>query len=150
MLTDAQIYDLEQYELFRAPITHDINGYFADDLDEGDVIRLESGLWTVESKNSYSINLSNNDKTDNHSSNMFFGHWQETLTKAGFEYVSEEPRKIVEPIFVEPVHNNNDIFPEPLPQGEQLSLFGEPEPLTAVKTMEHKKVNLPSYSLRRI
>lgn len=147
MLTDAQIYDLEQYELFRAPITHDINGYFADDLDEGDVIRLEGGLWTVEGKNSYSINLSNNDKTDNHSSNMFFGHWQETLTKAGFEYVPEEIRKIVEPIFAEPVSKVNNIFPEPLPQGEQLSLFGEPEPLTAIKTTENKKVNLPSYPI---
>ena len=29
-LTDIQNYDLEQFEIFRSPVTHDVNGYYAD------------------------------------------------------------------------------------------------------------------------
>lgn len=58
-LTDIQNYDLEQFEIFRSPITHDVNGYYADDLAEGDTVKLDGELWTVKSAATYSISLVN-------------------------------------------------------------------------------------------
>ncbi len=89
-LSDIQSYDLEQFEIYRSPITHDINGYHADDLDKGDTIKLDGELWTVKSKSTYSISLVN----DNGKKNIYNSpesKWQETITKAGFEFVSDEP-----------------------------------------------------------
>ena len=89
-LTDIQSYDLEQFEIYRSPITHDVNGYHADDLDKGDTIKLDGELWTVKSKSTYSISLVN-DNGKKHIYNSPESKWQETITKAGFEFVSDEP-----------------------------------------------------------
>ena len=58
-LNDVQAYDLEQFELYRTPVTHDRNGYYADDLDTGDTIRLDGTLWTVASKSEYPSTAAN-------------------------------------------------------------------------------------------
>lgn len=89
-LTDIQSYDLEQFEIYRSPITHDVNGYHADDLDKGDTIKLDGELWTVKSKSTYSISLTN-DKGKKHIYNSPESKWQETITKAGFEFIPDEP-----------------------------------------------------------
>ena len=119
-LTDIQNYDLEQFEIFRSPITHDVNGYYADDLAEGDTVKLDGELWTVKSATTYSISLVN-DSGEKNIYNSPESKWQETITKAGFEFVPEKALEISEPVFAEP---------EPFyTQGEQLTFFGEPVPI---------------------
>ena len=83
-LTSQQAYDLEQFELYRTPVTHDRNGYYADDLDAGDQIRLDGEIWTVVLKNDYTIRLSNSEKTDPDNVQNIYGKWQDTgLCRAG-------------------------------------------------------------------
>ena len=119
-LTDIQNYDLEQFEIFRSPITHDVNGYYADDLAEGDTVKLDGELWTVKSAATYSISLVN-DNGEKKIYNSPDSKWQEAITKAGFEFVTEKALEISEPVFAEP---------EPFyTQGEQLTFFGEPVPI---------------------
>ena len=122
-LSDVQQYDLEQFEIFRSPVTHDVNGYYADDLTEGDTVRLDGELWTVQSTKNSSIHLVGSEGQDK----MFFGGWQETMTKAGFEYIPD--RQIEAPVFAEPVKQTETMEPEPDSQGIQLTLFGEPVPV---------------------
>ena len=133
-LTDIQNYDLEQFEIFRSPVTHDVNGYYADDLAEGDTVKLDGELWTVKSATTYSISLVN----DNGEKNIYNSpesKWQETITKAGFEFVPEKALEISEPVFAEP---------EPFyTQGEQLTFFGEPVPIEQTeKKTRAKPVNI--------
>ena len=133
-LTDIQNYDLEQFEIFRSPVTHDVNGHYADDLAEGDTVKLEGELWTVKSAATYSISLVN----DNGEKNIYNSpesKWQETITKAGFEFVPENTLEISEPVFAEP---------EPFyAQGEQLTFFGEPVPIEQTeKKTRAKPVNI--------
>lgn len=99
-LTDIQNYDLEQFEIFRSPVTHDVNGYYADDLAEGDTVKLDGELWTVKSVTAYSISLVN-DRSEKNIHNSLENKWQETIAKAGFEFVSENTLQIDEPILVE-------------------------------------------------
>ena len=115
-LTDFQNYDLEQYELYRSPVTHDVNGYYAEDLDEGDTIRLDGELWTVKSAVTYSISLVNDNGDEKYISNSPDSKWYESLTKAGFEYIPEP--QIEAPVFAEPVQKKQeDISPEPFSAG---------------------------------
>lgn len=149
-LNDVQAYDLEQFELHRAPITHDANGYYADDLDVGDTIHLEGKLWTVKSKTDYYIRLVNQDKSDNNSEQDFFSHWQEKLTKMGFEFIPEG-REIETPVFAEPPES--EITPEPEEGDMQLTLFGEPIPIEKVgkkeRTVKPKKIAAPDYPIEQ-
>ena len=133
-LTDIQNYDLEQFEIFRSPITHDVNGYYADDLAEGDTVKLDGELWTVKSAATYSISLVN-DSGEKNIYNSPESKWQETITKAGFEFVPEKALEISEPVFAEP---------EPFyTQGEQLTFFGEPVPIEQTeKKTRAKPVNI--------
>lgn len=133
-LTDIQNYDLEQFEIFRSPITHDVNGYYADDLAEGDTVKLDGKLWTVKSAATYSISLVN-DNVEKKIYNSPESKWQETITKAGFEFVPEKALEISEPVFAEP---------EPFyTQGEQLTFFGEPVPIEQTeKKTRAKPVNI--------
>lgn len=133
-LTDIQNYDLEQFEIFRSPVTHDVNGYYADDLAEGDTIKLDGELWTVKSAATYSISLVN-DSGEKNIYNSPESKWQETITKAGFEFVPEKALEISEPVFAEP---------EPFyTQGEQLTFFGEPVPIEQTeKKTRAKPVNI--------
>lgn len=133
-LTDIQNYDLEQFEIFRSPITHDVNGYYADDLAEGDTVKLDGELWTVKSAVTYSISLVN-DSGEKNIYNSPESKWQETITKAGFEFVPEKALEISEPVFAEP---------EPFyTQGEQLTFFGEPVPIEQTeKKTRAKPVNI--------
>ena len=117
-LTDIQNYDLEQFEIFRSPVTHDVNGYYADDLAEGDTVKLDGELWTVKSATTYSISLVN-DSGEKNIYNSPESKWQEAITKAGFEFVPEKALEISEPVFAEPFYT----------QGEQLTFFGEPVPI---------------------
>jgi len=133
-LSDNQVYDLEQFELYRSPITHDINGYYADDLDEGDKIRLEGELWTVEKKNDNMILLSR-ETAEGKIDKQFYEHWQEAITKAGFEYVSDTAPVIEQPVAAkEQKTAKKKSEPDPMVGGEQLSFFGEP-----VEAAEQKK-----------
>lgn len=133
-LTDIQNYDLEQFEIFRSPVTHDVNGYYADDLAEGDTVKLDGELWTVKSAATYSISLVN-DSGEKNIYNSPESKWQETITKAGFEFVPENALEISEPVFAEP---------EPFyAQGEQLTFFGEPVPIEQTeKKTRAKPVNI--------
>lgn len=133
-LTDIQNYDLEQFEIFRSPVTHDVNGYYADDLAEGDTVKLDGELWTVKSAATYSISLVN-DSGEKNIYNSPESKWQETITKAGFEFVPEKALEISEPVFAEP---------EPFyTQGEQLTFFGEPVPIEQTeKKTRTKPVNI--------
>ena len=133
-LTDIQNYDLEQFEIFRSPVTHDVNGYYADDLAEGDTVKLDGELWTVKSATTYSISLVN-DSGEKNIYNSPESKWQETITKAGFEFVPEKALEISEPVFAEP---------EPFyTQGEQLTFFGEPVPIEQTeKKTRAKPVNI--------
>ncbi len=137
-LTDVQNYDLEQYELYRSPVTHDVNGYYAEDLDEGDTIRLDGELWTVKSAVTYSISLVNDNGDEKYISNSPDSKWYESLTKAGFEYIPEP--QIEAPVFTAPVQKKQeDISPEPYSSGEQLSFFGEPVPIEQLGRKEKTK-----------
>ena len=90
-------------------------------------------LISVASVKDYSIRLENDVDNKKH----FFGNWQEQLTKAGFEYIgSAEQPEIDEPVFAEPVTEQSEV--EPLSQGEQLSFFGEPEPLAKISAKPKK------------
>lgn len=133
-LTDIQNYDLEQFEIFRSPITHDVNGYYADDLEEGDTVKLDGELWTVKSAATYSISLVN-DNGEKKIYNSPDSKWQEAITKAGFEFVTEKALEISEPVFAEP---------EPFyTQGEQLTFFGEPVPIEKTeRKSKPKPVNI--------
>ena len=136
-LTKQQLENLNDFELYRAPITHDLNGFYADELEVGDKIKLDGAEWEVASIKDYSIRLVNEVDEKKH----FFGNWQEKLTQAGFEYIpNEEPLGIDEPVFDEPAEEQTEV--EPIPQGEQLSFFGEAEPIEAVgrKTQPQKSV----------
>lgn len=133
-LNNQQLEDLNNYELYRAPITHDLNGFYAEELEVGGKIKLDGAEWAVASVKDYSIRLENDVDNKKH----FFGNWQEQLTKAGFEYIpSEEQPEIDKPIFSEPVTEQQEV--EPLSQGEQLSFFGEPEPITPAKKTQPPK-----------
>ena len=140
--TSQQAYDLEQFELFRAPITHDRNGYYADDLDAGDQIRLDGEIWTVVIKNDYTIRLSNSEKSDPDNVQNIYGKWQEKLTKLGFEFIPQS-REIETPVFAETAAE----APEPESGGIQLTLFGEPVPIEKTEKKERPKKKTVSVSL---
>lgn len=144
-LTDIQSYDLEQFELFRSPITHDVNGYYAEDLDEGDRIKFKGEVWTVESKKPYSIKLVNNVGQEQ----IFFANWDEKLTGEGFEYIGGKEEEIAEPVFAKPIKSEENIGP--VSEDEQLSLFGEPVSFTQADTKPkpQKKAELPVYAIEQ-
>lgn len=59
-----------------------------DELQVGDVIRLENQEWTISKiDGDFSIELINNDKTANNSVQKFMGHWKENIAEIGFEYI---------------------------------------------------------------
>ena len=132
--TSQQDYDLEQFQLFGTPITHDRNGYYADDLDAGDTIRLDGEIWTVVTKNDYSIRLSNAEKDAPDNVQNIYSHWQEKLTKMGFEFIPES-REIDTPVFAEPVQDTS----EPESGDMQLTLFGEPVPIEKADKKERTR-----------
>ncbi len=140
--TSQQAYDLEQFELFRAPITHDRNGYYADDLDAGDQIRLDGEIWTVVIKNDYTIRLSNSEKSDPDNVQNIYGKWQEKLTKLGFEFIPQS-REIETPVFAEPAEE----APEPETGDIQLTLFGEPVPIEKAEKKDRPKKKTDAVSL---
>ncbi len=140
-LTSQQAYDLEQFELYRTPVTHDRNGYYADDLDAGDNIRLDGEIWTVVLKNDYTIRLSNSEKTDPDNVQNIYGKWQEKLTQLGFEFIPQS-REIETPVFAEPAET-----PKPEPGDLQLTLFGEPEPVTQKEPKTRTKKQQTAISL---
>ena len=140
-LTSQQAYDLEQFELYRTPITHDRNGYYADDLDAGDQIRLDGEIWSVVMKNDYTIRLSNSEKSDPDNVQNIYGKWQEKLTQLGFEFIPQS-REIETSVFAEPVET-----PEPEPGDLQLTLFGEPEPVAQKEPKTRTKKQQTAISL---
>ena len=140
-LTSQQAYDLEQFELYRTPVTHDRNGYYADDLDAGDNIRLDGEIWTVVLKNDYTIRLSNSEKNDPDNVQSIYGKWQEKLTQLGFEFIPQS-REIETPVFAEPAET-----PKPEPGDLQLTLFGEPEPVTQKEPKTRTKKQQTAISL---
>ena len=139
--TSEQAYDLEQFELYRTPVMHDRNGYYADDLDAGDQIRLDGEIWTVVLKNDYTIRLSNSEKTDPDNVQNIYGKWQEKLTQLGFEFIPQS-REIETPVFAEPTETT-----EPEPGDLQLTLFGEPEPVAQKEPKPRTKKQPAAISL---
>lgn len=69
-------------------ITYDKNGYYADDLDEGDLIKVDGEIWVVKSVSSYSISLINESGDEKYISNSPDSKWQETLvSRYNFEFI---------------------------------------------------------------
>ena len=69
-------------------ITYDKNGYHADDLDEGDLIKVDGEIWAVKSVSSYSISLINESGDKKFISNSPDSKWQETLvSRYNFEFI---------------------------------------------------------------
>ena len=69
-------------------ITYDKNGYHADDLDEGDLIKVDGEIWAVKSVSSYSISLINESGDKKYISNPPDSKWQETLvSRYNFEFI---------------------------------------------------------------
>ena len=69
-------------------ITYDKNGYHADDLDEGDLIKVDGEIWAVKSVSSYSISLINESGGKKYISNSPDSKWQETLvSRYNFEFI---------------------------------------------------------------
>lgn len=69
-------------------ITYDKNGYYADDLDEGDLIKVDGEIWAVKSVSSYSISLINESGDKKYISNSPDSKWQETLvSRYNFEFI---------------------------------------------------------------
>ena len=69
-------------------ITYDKNGYHADDLDEGDLIKVDGEIWAVKSVSSYSISLINESGDKKYISNSPDSKWQETLvSRYDFEFI---------------------------------------------------------------
>lgn len=69
-------------------ITYDKNGYYADDLDEGDLIKVDGEIWAVKSVSSYSITLINESGDKKYISNSPDSKWQETLvSRYNFEFI---------------------------------------------------------------
>ncbi len=69
-------------------ITYDKNGYPADDLDEGDLIKVDGEIWAVKSVSSYSISLINESGDKKYISNSPDSKWQETLvSRYNFEFI---------------------------------------------------------------
>lgn len=69
-------------------ITYDKNGYHADDLDEGDLIKVDGEIWAVKSVSSYSISLINESGDKKYISNSPDSKWQETLvSRYNFEFI---------------------------------------------------------------
>ena len=69
-------------------ITYDKNGYYADDLDEGDLIKADGKIWVVKSVSSYSISLINESGDKKYISNSPDSKWQETLvSRYNFEFI---------------------------------------------------------------
>ena len=69
-------------------ITYDKNGYHADDLDEGDLIKVDGEIWVVKSVSSYSISLINESGDKKYISNSPDSKWQETLvSRYNFEFI---------------------------------------------------------------
>ena len=69
-------------------ITYDKNGYHADDLDEGDLIKVDGKIWAVKSVSSYSISLINESGDKKYISNSPDSKWQETLvSRYNFEFI---------------------------------------------------------------
>ncbi|MBP3857892.1 MAG: hypothetical protein IK990_19995, partial [Ruminiclostridium sp.] len=144
-LNDYQTYDLEQFELYRSPIVHDKNGYFADDLDEGDNIRLDGEMWKVEKKTDNMIHLSRETDEgilDKH----IYDNWQEALTQQGFEYIPEKAPVIDTPAPAKKKQTARKSAPAPISGGEQLSFFGAPvdmaEPAEPAKPKKREKLRL--------
>lgn len=69
-------------------ITYDKNGYHANDLDEGDLIKVDGEIWAVKSVSSYSISLINESGDKKYISNSPDSKWQETLvSRYNFEFI---------------------------------------------------------------
>lgn len=69
-------------------ITYDKNGYHADDLDEGDLIKVDGEIWAVKSVSSYSISLINESGDKKYISNSPDSKLQETLvSRYNFEFI---------------------------------------------------------------
>ena len=141
-LNDYQTYDLEQFELYRSPIVHDKNGYYAYDLDEGDNIRLDGEMWKVEKKTDNMIHLSRETDEgilDKH----IYDNWQEALTQQGFEYIPDKAPVIDVPAPAKKKQTARKSEPAPVSGGEQLSFFGEPVDLAEpAKPKKREKLRL--------
>lgn len=76
-------------------ITYDKNGYHADDLDEGDLIKVDGEIWAVKSVSSYSISLINESGDKKYISNSPDSKWQETLvSRYNFEFIGNREEQI--------------------------------------------------------
>ena len=141
-LNDYQTYDLEQFELYRSPIVHDKNGYYADDLDEGDNIRLDGEMWRVEKKTDNMIHLSRETDEGILDKNIY-DNWQEALTQQGFEYIPDKAPVIDVPAPAKKKQTARKSKPTPVSGGEQLSFFGEPVEIAApAKPKKRDKLRL--------
>ena len=111
---------------------------YAEELEAGDIIRLDGEIWTVKNTSSYQINFVNDSGERKLLCNSLKGKWYDILNEQGFEVVPEND--IDEPVFSEPEQQEFS-DPEPVPQVEQLSFFsGDTEPIAPPKNIPKRPV----------
>ncbi len=102
-----------------------VSQVYAEELQEGDKIRIEGEVWTVQNAGTYLISLKNDSGEHRNIYNAIDTKWYEVLDEIGFEFIPEDD--LSEPVFAEPEAEEFP-DPEPVPQVEQLSFFGDTEP----------------------
>ena len=90
---------------------------YAEELQEGDKIRIEGEVWTVQNAGTYLISLKNDSGEHRNIYNAIDAKWYEVLDEIGFEFIPEND--LSEPVFAEPEAKEFP-EPEPVPQVEQL------------------------------
>ncbi len=106
-----------------------VSQVYAEELQEGDKIRIEGEVWTVQNAGTYLISLKNDSGEHRNIYNAIDAKWYEVLDEIGFEFIPEN--ELSEPVFAEPEAKEFP-EPEPVPQVEQLSFFGDTEPAKKV------------------
>ena len=102
----------------------------AEELEAGDKIRVEGEIWTVKNAGTFLISLENESGEHKNIYNAIDAKWYEVLDEIGFEFIPEND--LPEPVFSEPEQREFP-DPEPIPQVEQLSFFGDTEPAPVPK-----------------
>ena len=111
---------------------------YAEELDEGDKIRIDGEVWTVKHTDSYQISFVNDNGERKAIYNSINSKWYDILNEQGFEIISEND--LSEPVFAEPTKQEFP-DPEPVSQVEQLSFFGsDTEPVVPPKNIPKRPI----------
>lgn len=113
------------------------------DLKVGDIVMAENQKWRVAEFNDFHIKLENTNPKAFQPLMAHFGNWRKKLdyTLVSEPIVQAKPEI---PVIKEDKKQQDEWKHDEV---KQLSFFGEPEPIAAVKPEKHRTVNLPSYAI---